>query len=67
MGEFGNKRVEIEYWSKFIHISSPPSPPHTSGTSKPNLTGESVFLVNKPQAHNGAAHSRESERKKGAQ
>lgn len=64
MGEFGNKRVEIEYWSKFIHI---PPLPHTSGTSKPNLTGESVFLVNKPQAHNGAAHSRESERKKGAQ
>lgn len=55
MGEFGNRGGKVEGWgvaNSFIFL---PVPVQASQTS----LGESVFLVNKPQAHNGASNSRE--------
>lgn len=76
-GGWGACREEERWWEnlgiegrsgglgccKFIHISSP-SLHEQSQTS----LGESVFLVNKPQAHNGASNSsRVRERERWAQ
>jgi len=57
MGEFGNKGSKAEGWSvgvnSFIFLS------HTVQASQTSL-GESVFLVNKPQALNGASEASKS-------
>ncbi len=55
MGEFGNRGGKWRVGVLQIHSYFSPLPARAGQTS----LGESMFLVNKPQAHNGASNSRE--------